>query len=60
MIKTVIAIDENMRDRLKPVLERNGQTFASFVRTSMADAVERYEAVQAGRTQVDPRVGGVR
>lgn len=51
-----VSIDPEMMKRLKPVLERNGWTIASFLRKSVIDAVEDYEAIQAGRTQINPDI----
>ena len=51
-VKTTVIIDKRMMARFRPVMARNGWNLSSFVRKSIMDKVEEWEAIQAGKTQV--------
>lgn len=50
-VKTVILIDPDMRERMRPALKRHGMTLSSYIRREMADFVEKYEREERAKIE---------
>ena len=44
MVRMMVSIDEEIRDRAKPILRREGLTISSFLRKSLSDFCETHES----------------
>lgn len=49
MHKTMVSVDRDLYERIKPYLKRQGLTFSSFVRKSMADFVELQDKIHVSK-----------
>ena len=43
MVRTVVTMDVDIKERIKPYLKRQGLTLSSFIRREMADFVEMWD-----------------